>query len=257
MKTNVNTLKWLFGLFLILLTTTYLISLNIENQFVKFDSKWVSNNFLFVVAGGALASLIIVIIAELIKYFQLKTGMENFLFSQFANLYGQVLIIRSTCKRALNGYQEISDNMIQPIVNNAMSSLDAIYYSDYSPIRKKNAIKELHSHFKQDKYQIIKSIFTESLYLNIAIATDKANLMRLQKPEIVTFTSPNTNDMLNKLVSQTSTLLTLIDNNLIMIDKALGNKYKWQEIKVVLNAYQDNFTIKGLGQYLSEDIQIL
>ena len=64
-----------------------------ENHFVVADTKWLSNEFLFAIAGGAFASLVIVLVCEIIKYKQIKFATEATLFSNLANLYGQFLII--------------------------------------------------------------------------------------------------------------------------------------------------------------------
>ena len=82
MTTCVNTIKRLFWLLAIVFVITYIISLNIENQIIVVNSRWISNNFLFAIFSGAFASLLIVLAYEILKYFQLKKEAENTIFSQ-------------------------------------------------------------------------------------------------------------------------------------------------------------------------------
>ena len=49
MTTCVNTIIRLFWLLAIVFVLTYIVSLNIENQIVIVNSKWISNDFLFAI----------------------------------------------------------------------------------------------------------------------------------------------------------------------------------------------------------------
>ena len=88
----------------------------------------------------------------------------------------------------------------------------------------------------------------------MAIQTDRIVMLSQGVPDKITNNSTNTNAVLKKIIGQTATLLTHIDQNLTLIDKELGNRYNWQIIKQTINAYQDGFTSKSLEDYLSEDI---
>ena len=254
MTTCVNTIKRLLWLLAIVFVITYIVSLNIENQVVVVNSRWISNNFLFAIFSGAFASLLIVLAYEILRYFQFKKEAENTLFSHFENLYNQVLQIRSTCIRALNGHAAITESMIQQATNSANLCLDAINWTDYMPFRRNNPIFKLLICFRQNNYQTIKSILTDCLYLTMAIQTDRIVMLSQGVPDKITNNSTNTNAVLKKIIGQTATLLTHIDQNLTLIDKELGNRYNWQIIKQTINAYQDGFTSKSLEDYLSEDI---
>lgn len=257
MKICVNTIKWLFTVLVVVFIITYAISLNIENQIVVVNSELISNNFCFAIFGGAFASLIIVLVSEIIKYFQLKKGTEDVLFSYFVSLYNHFLLIRNNCKRALNGCQDISDNMIQQTTNSAVLCLDSIYGIDYTPFCKRNRIKKIITFFKQEKYLTIKSILNDFINYRIAINTDRIDLICQEKPLKITCNSTNTNAALKKIMEQSSTLLTLVDQILTQIDNELGNRYNWQMMKQAINKAQNDFVSKSLEDYLAEDIIIL
>lgn len=253
MSTSKNTTKWLLWILIGVLIMTYLISLNRENLFVKINTKWLSNDFLFAIASGSFASLVIVLACEIIRYHQLKLIAENTLFAYFANLYGQFLIIRGNCLRAINSHDVVADNLIQSSCDYAIMLADYINGIDYAPYHK-NKVKEIFIHFKTEKYLTTKNILTSFLFLKIAIHEDKKNLLQQRKYDAVTSDCPNVKRALDKIVNQISTILTYLDQTISQIDNELGNKYHWQNIKKTLNDYQTNYIGQELEDYLKEDM---
>lgn len=241
MSTCVNTIKRLLWVLAGILILTYLISLNMENHFITLNTMWISNNFLFAIVGGAFASLVIVLVCEIIKYHQLKQMAENSLLINSGNLYGQFLIIRSNCFRTLKSRDLISDNLIEQTCENASRIADCINGIDYTPFCNKNKIKDIVIQYNSTKLVSIKSILISFIFLKIAIHEDKKLLLQQRVNAIVTSVCPNTNKALNKVISQSSTILTYLDQTISQIDHELGDKYQWQNIKQALNTYQDNY----------------
>ncbi len=225
-----------------------------ENHFILLNTKWISNNFLFSIAGGAFASLVIVLVCEIIKYHQHKQIAENILLINLENLYGQFLIIRGNCKRALNSLDNIADNLIQPTCENARVIINHINGIDYLPFCSNSKIKELLDQFNTDKQLAIKSVLSSFIFLSIAICEDKMVLLQKKMPEIVSSGCPNTNKALHKVIAQTSTILNYLDQIISQIDKELRNRHHWQILKQTLNTYQDNFISQKLNDYLKEDV---
>lgn len=254
MSTSVNTIKRLMWVLIGVLIVTYLISLNMGNHFIAFNVKWISNDFLFAIAGGTFASLIVVLVCELIKYRQLKLATENALFVYLGSLYGQFLIIRSNCKRALNSMSIVSDNMIQSTCDNATIVVDSINGIDYTLIRKTNKARDLLNEFKANKYLAIKNVLINFAYLKMAIWEDGKTLIPQGKQNLVTSDCPNTYKVLNKVVSQSTTILTYLDQVITQMDNELGNKYQWQNKRQALNTYQDNYISQQLEDYIKEDV---
>ena len=256
MSTCVNTIKrllWVLGGILIL---TYLISLNMENHFIALNAKWISNNFLFAIAGGAFASLVIVLVCEIIKYHQLKQMAESALLINLGNLYGQFLIIRSNCKRALRSRDIIADTIIDQTCENASRIADCINGIDYTPFCNKNKVKNIVIQYNSSKLIPIKLGIVSFTFLKIAIQEDKKLLLQQGRNTNVTSDCLNTHRALNKVVSQTSTILTYLDQIITQIDNELGNKYQWQHRKQALNTYQDNYIGQTLEDYLKEDVVV-
>lgn len=254
MNICVNAIKRLLAILLGVLIITYVISLNIENRFLVLNSRWISNDFLFTIAGGAFASLVIVLVCEIIKYQQSKLATEAVLFSNFVNLYGQFLIIRGNCKRALNNHAVVAANLIQPTCNNALLYADNINEIDYSPFCSKNKIKDILLEYNSDKYHMMKSVLFGFKNIQIAIHTDKIVLIKQGVSDNVTSHCPYVNETLNKVINQTTTILTYLDQIISQIDNELVNKYNWQNVKQTLNTYQENFVEQNLVDYLNEDV---
>lgn len=256
MSTSINTIKkllwWLFGV----LVVTYIMSLNIENHFVELNSKWVSNNFLFTIAGGIFASLIVVILCEFVRYRQIKYATEILLITYFASLYSQFLIIQSNCKRALDCQDAIADNLIQSVCDNATMTTDSVNGIDYTPFRN-NKIKDILTKFKTEMHITIKNILTGFFFYRIAYSEDKMILMNQRKREIITSDCPNVNKTLHKIVNQTTTILSYLDQIILQIDSEMGYKYNWQIRKQAINDYQENYASQKLDDYLKEDIIII
>lgn len=253
MSTSKNTTKWLLWILVGVLILTYLISINMENNFVSANSRWLSNNFLFAVASGAFASLVIVLTCELIRYRQLKTMAENTLFAYFANLYGQFLIIRSNCLRAIQSHDVVADNLIQSYSDYAIMLTDQINAIDYEPFRN-NKVKDIFTQFKVEKYLATKNILTNFLFFRVAFHEDKKNMIIQGKYNAVTSDCPNVNNVLNKIIGQTTTILTYLDQIIAQIDNEFGNRYHWQDVKKTLNDYQTHYIGQELKDYLKEDV---
>lgn len=254
MSTTVNTIKKLLWVLTGILAITYFISLNMENHFITLNAKWISNDFLFAIAGGIFASLVVVLLCELIKYRQQKFATENALLIYLGNLYGQFLIIRSNCKRALNNKDIVSDNLIQSTCDNAAIIADSINGIDYALISKTNKVRDLLIQFKTDKYITIKMILINFSFLKMAIWEDGNFLKPQGKQNLATSDCPNTNKVLNKVISQSTTILTYLDQIITQIDNVLENKYQWQNKKQAINNYQDNYIGQQLDDYIKEDV---
>lgn len=254
MSAIVNTIKKLWGILIGVLGLTYFISLNMENHFIELNVTWISNYFLFTIEGGVFASLIVVLICELVRYHQLKLATENALLVYLGNLYGQFLIIRSNCKRSLNNAIIVPENLIQSNCDNATIIADSVFKIDYKLICKYNRVEELLNQFKANKYVDIKNVLISFIFLRIAINEDKKLLIQQRESELVKSTCPNTNKVLNKVVNQSTTILTYLDQVLTQMDDELGHKYQWQSKKQVLNTYQSNYIGQQLENFLNEDV---
>lgn len=91
MRSNVKTIKLTTRLSLTLAAMTYLIS--IKGVLGIDEIKWLPDTFLFAVFGGAFASMLVVMICEISKYYENRESTETFLYSHLYYLYGQLQIM--------------------------------------------------------------------------------------------------------------------------------------------------------------------
>ena len=154
----------------------------------------------------------------------------------------------------MNSKGVVSDNLIQSACDNAAIVADSINGIDYTLLCNKNKVIDLLNQFKANKYLAIKNVLINFIFLKIAINEDKRVLIQQKMPEIVKSSCPNTNKVLNKVVSQSTTILTYLDQIITQIDNELGNKYQWQNRKQTLNTYQENYISQQLEDYLNEDV---
>lgn len=256
MSASVNTLKRLLLILFIVALATYVVSLNMENHFIVCHAKWISNEFLFAIVCGVFASLFVVIVCEYIKYRQIKTSVENAIFMYYGNLYGQFLIIRGNCQRAINGNEVVAENLIQPTCDNAMALADSIWGLDYRLFRKNNKVENILAHFKLEKHLLIKNVLNEFTFLRIAIRVDSNQLLLNGKRDIVTANCLKTNETLHRIVGQTEMIIAYLDQQLSQIDDVFGNRYNWNRIKRTLSDYQNNYIGQSLDDYLQKQLVI-
>lgn len=256
MSTSISTLKRLLLILCGAAVATYVVSLNMENHFIGCKSKLISNEFLFAIVCGIFASLFVVIVCEYIKYRQIKLSVENAIFMNFGNLYGQFLIIRGNCQRALNGNEVVSDNLIQSICDNSMALTDSIWGLDYCVFQKNNKIEYILAHFRLKKHLLIKNVLNEFTFLRIAIREDSKQLLLAGERDVVTANCPKVNETLHRIVDQSTTIIVYLDQELSRINDELKNRYNWSTVKKILNDYQTNYTGQSLDIYLQKELVI-
>ena len=221
---------------------TYLVSLNIENGVIIINTKWLSLNFIFTITSGAFASLIIVLICEYIKYLKLKQDTEMALFLSLTNLYGQILILKCTCTRALHSHNIANQYLIQSTCNNISTISDKINDLDYSPLfRNRNHIKTILNMYIAQKHLSMKMFLQYSIHFQLAFKDEEINLLQQRKEKNITYDAPKVQTKLIFIINQTLPILYELDDILYQIDKQCDNRYHWQTLKQSLYTCQDNY----------------
>ncbi len=182
-------------------------------------------------------------------FLSIQSGYRTIFYSQLLLGFLQVLLL-------FLFVEIVSDNLIQSICNNANTIADSIQGTDYTIICKSNKANQFLTQFKSDKYLALKSILTNFAFLRIAIWEDGKVLLSQGKQNLVTSECVNTNKALNKIVSQSTTILTYLDQIILQLDDALGNRYNWREKKQSLNIYQNYYIVQQLDDFLKEDVVV-
>ncbi len=242
MELCTNTIKKLSIATVMTFFMTYLISLNIENSFIIFNTKWLSFNFIFTITSGAFVSLLIVLICEYIKYLHLKRNAEIAIVLKLANLFGQILIIKYTCKRALHSHGIANKYLIQSTCNNISIITDDISGIDYTPFfEKSNRIKTILNKYLPKISNSTKTFPKDSYEFQLAITEEELSLLQQHKEEIITYDAAKVRNELICIINKTLPILNDLDIVLSQIDKNCDNRYHWQSVKESLYTYQDNY----------------
>lgn len=237
-----NTIKNLSTASVLVFILTYIISLNIENRFFIINSKWISSNFIYTITSGAFASILIVLICEYIKYLNLKQEAENAIFLKMSNLFGQILIIKYTCTRALHSHGIVDQYLIHTTCNNVSITSDNICGIDYTPLwGKTNRVKTILNLYISQKHSSIKKFPQKSILLQIAHNEEKIILLQQGKDSLITYDAPKVKAELIRIINQTLPILIDLDIILTQIDKQCNNRYHWQTTKESLYKYEDNY----------------
>lgn len=182
----------------------YAISVNMEIGFWPIDSNYISNNFLFTCFSGAFASILVLLITEIYRYVQNQKDFERFLFSQLVLIYGQLQIAHTNITNRLNKPELIPNNLLNQLaytINQITPSLNSLDFNTFISTHKTRIINGIVDRLKSNEIFLMNDLSRECLYLPMAIATDKMNLLYRSIPNpIITGESPNTQKVLNVLL---------------------------------------------------------
>ena len=255
MKSSIKTIKFLLVFSVFLLLLTYSISLNEENRWIALNTPWLSNNFAFAIAGGSFASLLVVLACELQKYQTIKRQTEDSIFGQLFSLYSQVTIIHYNTKRQLNDIvSPVPGNLIDEIANRGKMCLTSLTSIDYFTFCKHSIIKKQLIQYRGISGTRIQLFLQNNVFLKMAINVDKIGLLKQGRDELVTSQNPKTQQILKKILDDSSVVLSLIEKSLDIIDKECKKRYHWTELKRNVISGEENYVSASLDDFLNTSI---
>lgn len=255
MKTSINSIKFLTLLSVVFLMLTYIISVNTENSWIVLDTPWISNNFVFAIAGGSLASLLVVLACEIQKYQSIKRQIEDYIFSQLFSLYEQVIIIHYNTKRQLNDVSSpVPSNLIDDLANRGKMCLANLTTIDYFTFCKHNTIKEQLIQYRGNSGTRIQLFLQNSIFLKMAINDDKIALLKQGRDELITSNMPKTHQTLKKIFDESSVVLSFLEKFLDIINKDCNKRYHWSELKRNVISVEENYVSADLNMYLKQSV---
>ena len=251
MKSNIKTIKFLTVLSIVLLLTTYSISLNDENRWIILNTPWLSNSFAFAIAGGTFASSLVVLACELQKYQSIKRQTEDYIFRQLFSLYVQVTIIHYNTKRQLNDISTpVPNNLIDEISNRGKMVLTSLSSIEYYTFCKHNVIKKQLVQYRGKSGTRIRLFLQNSVFLKMAINEDKIALLKQGRDVSITSDMPKTHQTLKKIFDDSSVVLTFIEKSLDIINKECKKRYHWSELKRDVIHCEEKFASVSLDDVL-------
>ena len=240
MRGNIKTIKLTAWLSVILAGITYFVS--IKGTCGINELKWLPDIFLLAVFGGAFASMLVVLICEISKYYQNRENAETYLFSHLYYLYGQMQVILKNIDYCAAHKDEMYKNVLSQLIANAEAEMNAIYYADYAPFTKENAILTAKLKYNSEVFSIIQELLKNCRMLEIAVLTDEMNATK-KKLGMDNGADNNTPLVLSKLSEQIREPISLLDGLLTEIDLACNGRYNWKQLRDdLVNRIQDTRT---------------
>ena len=228
MRSNVKTIKLTTWLSLIFAGITYIIS--IKGILGMGELKWLPDVFLLAVFGGAFASMLVVLICEIGKYYDNRVSTETLLFAHLCYLYGHLQIILKNINFMMNHNDRIHKDALSQLIHNAEAEMNTVYYTEYVPYRNNNAIFTEKMKYNRDVFPIIQCYLQNCRVFEVAVLTDA---ITKTKNEMGKFSGPDNNAslVLMKLSEQIQEPLLLLDQLLTKIDHLCHDRYNWQQMR--------------------------
>lgn len=254
MSASVKMIRFLIFLSGILMILTYFIFINAEMKLIIVQSDWISNDLFFTLSSGAFASTLVVLLSEVRHYFTLKRNNQDQLFFQLASIYGQLLIMQNSMKRLIENLAEsVSEPLLDQSIHICRQNIAFIFNLDYTTFCSKEKVKQTLQLFIRDKFAI-ESLFTDCIYLKIAINADKQTyLQKCGTQGCITAQDHNTSQVLIRLQKDIAPWLIKINSYLERLDNSVSNRYNWTLKRDNMLLYENNYTIKTLEDFLKED----
>lgn len=230
-----HTIYLLASFGLVFLGITYAISVNMEIVFWPIDSNYISNNFLFTCFSGAFASILVLLITEIYRYVQNQKDFERFIFSQLVLIYGQLQIAHTNITNRLNKPELIPNNLLNQLaytINQITPSLSSLDFNTFISTHKTRIINGIVDRLKSNEIFLMNDLSRECLYLPMAIATDKIDILNQGNPHpIITSVSPNTLNVLRVLLQDISLIESKISFNITELNAVCNNRFHWSNLE--------------------------
>ena len=241
MRESIKVIKWCGSISLLFLVLKYLVSVNIEGNFIELNTVWMSNSFLLTLFGGVFASMLVVVLCEVQKYLSEKANTELFIFFQGLYLYQALEQMRVISTDYINHQElQVTENLFDESIRMIQSEMNALQNTDYATFKqKKDSLMYEHGKFRADTLQKLQPILQSGTKLRIAINEEKRDELQKQLEThqygcvqtMVTSSRNKVRQVLNAEAERLSEGVDLINQYLETVDRCCGYRFKWSEIK--------------------------
>ena len=222
MRSNVKTIRLTTRLSLILAVITYLVS--IKSVWGLDEIKWLPDTFLVAVFGGAFASMLVVLICEISKYYENRESTETFLYSHLYYLYGQLQVMLKNIDFLVEHNDVIQKDALKQLIYNSETEMNTVFYIDYAPYKSNNAILIEKENYNRIVFPVVQGFLQDCRMFEVAVLTDEI-IKREGRID------GKANLVLRKLSKQIQEPLAWIDELLIKIDQICNNRYNWSQVR--------------------------
>lgn len=255
MSTSIKVIRFTAILSTISLVLAYLVSINMELHFIVLDSPIVSNNFCFSVMTGFFASMLIVLVCEIQKYCINKKGTEDYLFSQYGMLYGELLNMRWLLQIVDHDHTKIvPGQLLVRSMEIIKSQMAAVFSADYSTFHKRNRLQIVHDEFHENGYPALWTFLNDCRNLEIAVNMDQMDSLivtGLQSNPTVSshYTGKTVLILLQKIEDQ----ITYYNHILEELDVTCNKRYHWDERKILIHSRFCDLNPQDINSFFSEN----
>ncbi|WP_165056956.1 hypothetical protein [Adlercreutzia sp. ZJ176] len=198
---------------------------------LELNTVWISNNFVLTVFGGALASMLVVLVCEMQKYINAKTSTEEYIFYQALYLYHALFLMQQNiCDYQGRPEACVPENLLEETTRMVQSELAALRSTDYAPLKRRNSLLEKHQDFCGKITENFQSVLSSDAAFKIAI--NKAKISFLQQGlsgRAVTSADEPLRTVLSIQFDRASNALGKVDEYLEGIDEYCNQRYDWRE----------------------------
>lgn len=237
MKTQIKVIRFVAIMSIFLAAVTYLITVNIEVGFINLSTPWLSNNFLLTVCGGAFASMLVVLLCEIQKYFEIKHTAENEIFAHGYNGYTQLIVLREEVQKLLaNPDQTVTKDLLTTATSILKDEINILSRIEFCTFSKRTKLEKVFSEFCQNTAGKITAYTITEGYLTLAVLADQMRYMDEHRATIaVTSSSPVTNETLKNIDAMIRSYITEVENFLEKVDDSCGKRFHWSLAKQSIN----------------------
>lgn len=205
--------------------------------------------------GGAFASMLVVLIGEVQKYFLNKKDAENFLFSHVGYIYGQLRIIKTHIQMRLDNPNEIVPaELLSMPLNYLKNEISLISNLDYYGFLKSNKSTKEYQNFCNIGLQNLANLVSASNYLSIAVLKDQMNNLKLYGVGgTITSGSFYTGQTLRKFDSLIDPLTDEIDIFLQRLDENCAHRFMWETRRDAILKNWDQTPYHGFDKFIKRE----
>lgn len=255
MSTSKKVIYFTSAFSVISLIFAYLISVNMELHFFTIDSPIISNNFCFAIATGFFASMLIVLVCEIQKYFLSKRGTEDFLYSQYSMIYGELLTMKWLMQIMDQDHTKtVPGQLLVRSMEIIKSQMNAAFSADYTTFCKKNRLQIAHNEFRENNYHNLTIFLNDCRNLEIAVNMDQMNSLKLigiqSNP---TASSYYTGRTIQILLQKIEEHIAYCGSIMEELDESCNKRYHWNERKVLIDSRFSDLSTHDINVFFSDN----
>ena len=145
----------------------------------------------------------------------------------------------------------IHKDSLTELIANAEAEMNAVYYADYAPYKKGNAVLAEKIKYNSKTFPVIQEFLKNCRTFKIAVITDELNETK-KGLGIDNDADKYTPLVLEKISGQIQEPLSLLDEILTKIDQLCHDRYNWPQLKDGLLERMPNVQMDMLEQFLQK-----